>query len=165
MDLSTSTPFDLAILARADCIVQPRKTRGLCSGKTHSRVRSPVVTSASHPELFIFATTSTTSSSSSTQDAFSSTSSNGSFGTSPIPQTAPLPPPRSSITRAQSNQIIRESHTMNASGLKLKASSEINVNENYYLKVVPGYKVRPRDCDEVPEEFKRAGIGLCFGGK
>ena len=29
---------------------------------------------------------------------------------------------------------------------------------------VPGGRVRPRDCDELPEEFRRAGIGVCFGG-
>ena len=29
---------------------------------------------------------------------------------------------------------------------------------------VPGRRVRPRDCDELPEEFRRAGIGVCFRG-
>ena len=30
--------------------------------------------------------------------------------------------------------------------------------------VVPSKRIRPRDCDELPDEFKRAGIGVCFEG-
>ena len=29
---------------------------------------------------------------------------------------------------------------------------------------VPGRRVRPRECDELPDEFRRAGIGVCFKG-
>ena len=39
------------------------------------------------------------------------------------------------------------------------------LNQEPWLRVVPSYKVLPRNCDEVPDEFKRAGIGLCFRGK
>ena len=33
-----------------------------------------------------------------------------------------------------------------------------------WLGVVPCHRVRVRECDEPPEEFKRAGIGVCFKG-
>ena len=51
-----------------------------------------------------------------------------------------------------------------------KSASELNVKQlgqqdGPWLRIVPSYQVRPRNCDEIPEEFKRAGIGLCFGGK
>ena len=39
------------------------------------------------------------------------------------------------------------------------------VDGEFWLRVVPSCKIKPRNCDEVPEEFKRAGIGLCFGGE
>ncbi|CAB4065282.1 unnamed protein product [Lepeophtheirus salmonis] len=35
----------------------------------------------------------------------------------------------------------------------------------YEAKVVPYVKFRPRTCDEVSDEFRRVGIGLCFRGK
>ena len=34
-----------------------------------------------------------------------------------------------------------------------------------WLKIVPSEKVKIRKCDELTDEFKRAGIGLCFEGK
>ena len=37
--------------------------------------------------------------------------------------------------------------------------------EERWLYVMPRQRVRPRECDEVPDEFRRAGIGLCFEGK
>ena len=35
---------------------------------------------------------------------------------------------------------------------------------DWRLRVTPAQVVRTRTCDEVPDEFRRAGIGLCFGG-
>ena len=34
-----------------------------------------------------------------------------------------------------------------------------------WLKIIPSEKVKLRKCDELSDEFKRAGIGLCFEGK
>ena len=34
-----------------------------------------------------------------------------------------------------------------------------------WLGVVPCQRVRVRECDEPPEEFRRAGIGVCFKGR
>ena len=34
-----------------------------------------------------------------------------------------------------------------------------------WLKIVPSEKVKIRKCDELTDEFKRAGIGLCFEGR
>jgi hypothetical protein len=31
--------------------------------------------------------------------------------------------------------------------------------------VIPSQRLKPKVCDEVPDEFRRAGIGLCFEGK
>jgi len=47
----------------------------------------------------------------------------------------------------------------------IRTRSDLNLTDpNWYL-IVPSQRVKPRDCDEVPDEFKRAGIGLCFEGK
>ena len=53
---------------------------------------------------------------------------------------------------------------MSVKTLGRKSCDHLN-NSDFWLRVVPSCKIRPRNCDEVPEEFKRAGIGLCFGGK
>ena len=34
-----------------------------------------------------------------------------------------------------------------------------------WLNIVPSEKVKIKKCDELTDEFKRAGIGLCFEGK
>ena len=34
-----------------------------------------------------------------------------------------------------------------------------------WLKIVPSERVIVKQCDEITDEFKRAGIGLCFEGK
>ena len=34
-----------------------------------------------------------------------------------------------------------------------------------WLNIVPSEKVKIKKCDELTDEFKRAGIGLCFDGK
>lgn len=37
--------------------------------------------------------------------------------------------------------------------------------DNSWLDVVPAQIVKVRKCDEIPDEFIRAGIGLCFEGR
>lgn len=36
--------------------------------------------------------------------------------------------------------------------------------DDSWMYVLHSQKVKPRDCDEVPDEFVKAGIGLCFEG-
>ena len=83
--------------------------------------------------------------------------------------------------RAQSVTQVSSTHSARFSTAILqKSASELSVvkqlgqrhqhhhqelNQEPWLRVVPSYKVRPRNCDEIPDEFKRAGIGLCFRGK
>jgi hypothetical protein len=163
------SPFDLAILARSNIIAHPRRHKGnfiTCGGGV-PRDRSPLVVvnpDRTITDVFAFAGTS----SSSSTEISSSTSSNGSFTTSPIPMPAPLPPLRTTRARSITNTLPRDPGKFRVPILQ-KASSELNVKEvnksDYWLRVVPSGKVRPRNCDEVPEEFRRAGIGLCFGGK
>ena len=202
MDLSSSTPFDLAILARSDCIVHPHKTKLLChctSNNSGNKNKNPKNSSNSNshrtrsPEVFAIVST---GSSSSNNEGFSSNSSNASFGTSsPIPMSSSTglvqvvqhhpegPPPMipTRNMRAQSVTQVSSTHSRFSTAVLQKSASELSVvkqlgqrhqhhhhqeqNEEPWLRVVPSYKVRPRNCDEVPEEFKRAGIGLCFGGK
>ena len=147
MDLSASTPFDLAILASADCFVHSKIKR------RKNREKPDDIT-----DVFIV----------SGLEEFSSTSSNGST-TSPVPMNLKEQP---KVTRAHSvaPSIVRSSSSTKSDyeHRKLqKSTSElaIKTSSEYWLKVVPSCKVRPRNCDEVPEEFRRAGIGLCFGGK
>ena len=59
---------------------------------------------------------------------------------------APLPP------RAASRGALHR-HSVDLGGLDVLAALP-----------VPGGRVRPRDCDELPDEFRRAGIGVCFRG-
>ena len=197
MDLSSSTPFDLAILARSDCIVHPHKTKLLChctSNNSGNKNKNPNNSSNSNshrtrsPEVFAIVST---GSSSSNNEGFSSNSSNASFGTSsPIPMSSSTglvqhhpdgpPPIPTRNMRAQSVTQVSSTHSRFSTAVLQKSASELSVvkqlgqrhqhhhqeqNEEPWLRVVPSYKVRPRNCDEVPEEFKRAGIGLCFGGK
>ena len=173
---------------RSDCILHPHKTKLLCQCHTGSS-KNKKTSSSSHrnshrtrsPDVFAIVS----SSSSSNHEGFSSNSSNGSFGTSPIPML-----PQSNVVtsanntsstvqqfsqvpernmRAQSVTQVRNI-TKNKCLLQ-KSASELNVKQlgqqenGPWLRIVPSYQVRPRNCDEVPEEFKRAGIGLCFGGK
>lgn len=86
-------------------------------------------------------------------------------GTSPPPPPLPDKCPRikHNVVKLQ-----KSSSEMNVKQLeKSKTSRHRNssCDSEFWLRVVPSYKVKPRDCDEVPEEFKRAGIGLCFGGE
>ena len=48
-------------------------------------------------------------------------------------------------------------HSVDIGGIEGKTSA--------WLGVMPSHRVRVRDCDEPPDEFKRAGIGVCFKGK
>ena len=151
MDLTATTPFDLVILdTAASCFASSRKKK-----KTGN--------SSSANQVFAFTTGSSSS------EGFSSNSSNGSFGTSPTPLQVRLQ--SSAICPAAKGS--RSSQLLPPPSARLqKSSSEMSVkqlgqrdNSEFWLRVVPSCKVRPRECDEVPEEFKRAGIGLCFGGE
>ena len=55
-------------------------------------------------------------------------------------------------------------HSAPAAAQHRKAEGEAGNEEERWLYVMPRQRVRPRECDEVPDEFRRAGIGLCFGG-
>ena len=233
--MDISTPFDLAILARSDCIVHPHKTKLLCQchcsennsdqkskNSTHSRSKKCKSRSRS-PEVFAIVTSSNLMSSSSSNNegivieffefmsdclsvsncildiwsrfyvksmnsmtiqswsGFSSNSSNGSFGTSPVPalassSTTAVPSSTSGTATTVLRNMRAQSATPDSSSRQVqlqKSASELSVkhlghhqrSQESWLRIVPSYKVRPRNCDEVPEEFKRAGIGLCFGGK
>ena len=146
MDLSASTPFDLAILASADCFVHSKIKR------RKTREKSDEITN-----VFIV--------SGLEESNFSSNSSNGST-TSPVPMNLKE---QTKVTRAHSvaPSIVRSSKSDYEHRKLQKSTSElaIKTSSEYWLKVVPSCKIRPRNCDEVPEEFRRAGIGLCFGGK
>ena len=37
--------------------------------------------------------------------------------------------------------------------------------DDSWLNVVPSERVKLKQCDELSDEFKRVGIGLCFEGK
>ena len=63
----------------------------------------------------------------------------------------PLPPRASSSTSTRPPASHR--HSLDLGGLDLLLALP-----------VPGRRVRPRECDELPDEFKRAGIGVCFKG-
>ena len=57
-------------------------------------------------------------------------------------------------------------HSAPAAAQHRKAEAgEAGNEEERWLYVMPRQRVRPRECDEVPDEFRRAGIGLCFEGK
>ena len=54
--------------------------------------------------------------------------------------------------------------------VKIKRPTSVDLGEldrqtHPWLYVVPGNKVRQRDCDERPDEFIRVGIGVCFKGR
>ena len=45
-------------------------------------------------------------------------------------------------------------------------SVDMGVKERYpWVYAVPSKKMMPKKCDELPDEFRRAGIGACFKGK
>ncbi len=153
-----------------------------------SNITNPTIT-----DIFVYSAGSSASTTSTEGASMSSTSS--SFGTSPVPLMHPNPSAVSQqrVRTAKSNVIIASNTSRSistssyvrsgttaspANNVIQRASSEACLNRyssnstnnysdlsNRWLKVIPSVKIRPRDCDEVPEEFRRAGIGLCFGGK
>jgi hypothetical protein len=67
-------------------------------------------------------------------------------------ETAHRPPPA----------VIRRPHSVDLGGLGRRPEASPG---HSWLTVVPCNRVRPRDCDELPDEFRRAGIGVCFEGR
>ena len=137
MDLTSATPFDLVILDRS------------FGGKTSHLIKPP----------------SNGKNSPNSSTGFSSCSESSVVGTSPppLPDKCPRIKPPTLDYKLQ-----KSSSEMNVKQLETKLSSRhrnSSCDSEFWLRVVPSYKVKPRDCDEVPEEFKRAGIGLCFGGE
>ena len=156
MDLSATTPFDLVILDTATSCFKRKKKKDQHSSTTNT------VTN----ELFAFVTTN-----SSASEGFSSTSSNGSYGTSPTPIPMQQQQASKSSNLGSAEPPKRGVRSYTHQSTLQKSASEMNVKQlgqrdsEFWLRVVPSCKIRPRECDEVPEEFKRAGIGLCFGGE
>ena len=73
---------------------------------------------------------------------------------------------RSKVGRSRStirpNTRTRES----VSPVRRPHSVDLGIRELYpWVYVVPSKRVTPKDCDELPDEFRRAGIGACFKGK
>jgi len=82
---------------------------------------------------------------------YSSSGNSSSGSLSPVPR--PPPPPHSRPPPVPRPPALAS------------ASSESCLNDKWWLLgVTPSPLYRPRSCDEVPDEFRRAGIGLCFGG-
>ena len=59
---------------------------------------------------------------------------------------------------------VKDSRAHSAPAVHRKPTMSAEEDETW-LYVMPRQRVRPRECDEVPDEFRRAGIGLCFEGK
>jgi hypothetical protein len=59
---------------------------------------------------------------------------------------------------------IRRPHSVDLGGLARRRPEEAVGGQHHWLNVVPCKRIRPRDCDELPDEFRRAGIGACFEG-
>ena len=59
---------------------------------------------------------------------------------------------------------VKDSRAHSAPAVQRKPTLSAEEDEAW-LYVMPRQRVRPRECDEVPDEFRRAGIGLCFTGK
>jgi hypothetical protein len=58
--------------------------------------------------------------------------------------------------------VIRRPHSVDLGGLGRRPEASPG---HSWLTVVPCNRIRPRDCDELPDEFRRAGIGVCFEGR
>ena len=56
--------------------------------------------------------------------------------------------------------VIRRPHSVDMGGLARRPDAA----SHHWLSVVPCKRIRPRECDELPDEFRRAGIGVCFEG-
>ncbi len=57
---------------------------------------------------------------------------------------------------------IRRPHSVDLGGLGRRPPEGAIAHS--WLTVVPCKRIRPRECDELPDEFRRAGIGVCFEG-
>jgi hypothetical protein len=66
------------------------------------------------------------------------------------------------VQRPPPPAVIRRPHSVDLGGLGRRPEASPG---HSWLKVVPCNRVRPRDCDELPDEFRRAGIGVCFEGR
>ena len=69
-----------------------------------------------------------------------------------LPRKWSAPPPRSSSS-ISTRPPASHRHSLDLGGLELLLALP-----------VPGRRVRPKECDELPDEFRRAGIGVCFKG-
>ncbi len=58
--------------------------------------------------------------------------------------------------------VIRRPHSVDLGGLGRRPEAS---SGHSWLTVVPCNRIRPRNCDELPDEFRRAGIGVCFEGR
>ena len=76
---------------------------------------------------------------------------------------------RHSHRAAELEKITRVSELEKVTSGISRARSDLNLSSDsssgQWWLVIPSQRVRARVCDEVPDEFKRAGIGLCFEGK
>ena len=55
-------------------------------------------------------------------------------------------------------------HSAPAAQHRGAGNKPMSAEDEAWLYVMPRQRVRPKECDEVPDEFRRAGIGLCFEG-
>jgi hypothetical protein len=72
------------------------------------------------------------------------------------------------LWRKRQSQRSAELERLTRTGMS-RARSDLNLSSDSsgstWWLVIPSQRVRPRVCDEVPDEFRRAGIGLCFEGE
>ena len=62
--------------------------------------------------------------------------------------------------------VSRRPHSVDLGGLARRPEAAAAGRPGHaWLTVVPCKRIRPRDCDELPDEFRRAGIGICFEGR
>ena len=71
------------------------------------------------------------------------------------------------LWRKRQHQLVAELERLAAPAMT-RARSDLNLSSDSsgstWWLVIPSQRIRPRVCDEVPDEFRRAGIGLCFEG-
>ena len=63
------------------------------------------------------------------------------------------------IQRYESAQEKSEENERNAQCRKRRKE------DDSWLRIIPSQRVKIKQCDELSDEFKRAGIGLCFEGR
>ena len=73
------------------------------------------------------------------------------------------------LWRRRHSQRALELERLSRSGSMNRARSDLNLSSDSsgstWWLVIPSQRIRPRVPDEVPDEFRRAGIGLCFEGE